>query len=64
MKFKINMTETKREILGLSKITYKFQITIPKRVREVFNLKEGDTIVFLKEGNKLLIVKSTDIWPY
>jgi len=55
------MTETKREILGLSKITYKFQITIPKRVREVFNLKEGDTITFLKEGNKLLIVKSTDI---
>ena len=55
------MTETRREILGLSKITYKFQVTIPKRVREEFNLKEGDTIVFLKEGNKLLIVKSTDI---
>ena len=55
------MTEIKREILGLSKITYKFQVTIPKRVREEFNLKEGDTIVFLKEGDKLLIVKSTDI---
>ncbi|WP_456328113.1 AbrB/MazE/SpoVT family DNA-binding domain-containing protein [Archaeoglobus sp.] len=39
----------------------KFQVTIPKRVGEEFNLKEGDTIVFSREGNKLLIVKSTDI---
>jgi len=60
LKFRI-ITETKRRILGLSKITYKFQVTIPKRVREEFNLKEGDTIVFSREGNKLLIVKSTDI---
>lgn len=55
------MSEAKREVLGLSKITYKFQVTIPKRVREEFDLKEGDTIVFLKEGNKLVVIKSTEI---
>ncbi len=55
------MTGAKREILGLSKITYKFQVTIPKRVREEFNLKEGDIIVFLKEGNRLIVMKSTEI---
>jgi len=51
----------KREILGLSKITYKFQVTIPKKVREEFNLKEGDRIVFLKDGNKLIIIKSDEL---
>ncbi len=55
------MDDAKREVLGLSKITYKFQITIPKRVREEFGLKEGDAIVFIKEGNKLILVKSTEV---
>ena len=51
----------KREILGVSKITYKFQVTIPKRVRERFNLREGDHIVFIEEDGKLVIVKSTQV---
>ena len=48
-------------MLGISEKIQKRVDKIPKRVREEFNLKEGDTIVFLKEGDKLLIVKSTDI---
>jgi len=37
----------KREILGMSKLTYKYQVTIPKRVRDELGFKEGDTIIFL-----------------
>ncbi|GEM_PF-1155964 len=37
--------KSKREVLGVSKITYKFQVTIPKTVRERFGLKEGDIYV-------------------
>jgi len=55
------MTRKKREILGMSKVTYKFQITIPKRVRERFNLKEGDMLVFIEEDGKLIVVKSTEL---
>ena len=52
--------EARREVLGTSKITCKFQVTIPKRVRERFGFKEGDVLVFVAEGGKLVIVKSTD----
>ena len=50
----------KKEILGMSKITYKFQVTLPKRVREKFGFKEGDIIVFVKENGKLTVIKSTE----
>jgi len=51
---------SKREILGMSKITYKYQITVPKRVREKFLLKEGDMLVFIEENDKITISKSTE----
>ncbi|RLI77793.1 hypothetical protein DRP05_09235 [Archaeoglobales archaeon] len=51
----------KREVLGMGKLTYKFQITIPKKVRERFNLKEGETLVFVEENGKLIVVKSTEL---
>lgn len=50
----------RREILGMSKVTYKFQLTVPKRVRERFELKEGDTLVFIEEDGKLILRKSTE----
>ena len=51
----------KREVLGLSKISYKYQVTIPKQVREKFQLKEGDMLIFVEEDNKLTVAKSTTI---
>lgn len=45
----------------MSTITYKFQVTIPKKVREKHKLKEGDTLAFIEENNKIYVVKSTDI---
>ncbi len=54
--------DARREVLGVSKLTYKFQITIPKEVRERFQLREGETIVFIGEDGKLFLAKSTEIW--
>lgn len=53
--------ESKREILGMSTITYKFQVTIPKKVRERHNLKEGETLAFVEESGRIYIVRSTDV---
>lgn len=40
--------ESKREILGMSTIAYKFQVNIAKKVREKHQSKEGDTLVFIE----------------
>jgi AbrB family looped-hinge helix DNA binding protein len=53
--------DVRREILGVSKITYKFQVTVPKEVRERFQLREGETIVFIGEDGRLFLAKSTEI---
>lgn len=45
----------------MSKITYKFQITIPKRVRERFGLRRGEMLIFIEEDGKLIITKSTEL---
>lgn len=50
-----------REILGTSKISYRYQITIPKDVRDRFHLDEGDIIVFIDESNRLVMRKSTQV---
>ena len=47
-----------REILGTSKLTYKFQLTVPKDVRDKFNLKERDIVVFVNENGKLVLGKN------
>lgn len=44
----------------MSKITYKFQVTIPKRVREKFSFNEGDMVVFIAENGRLILMKSTE----
>lgn len=51
---------SKREILGMSTITYKFQVTIPKRVRERFEFEKGDMLVFAEEDGRLILMKSTE----
>lgn len=53
--------DSKKEILGMTTITYKFQITIPKKVREKHNLQEGDSIMFIEEDDKIYLTKSTDV---
>ncbi len=38
-----------------SKITSKGQITLPKEVRKLLNVQEGNVIVFEKENDKIVI---------
>ncbi len=42
-------------------VTRKYQITIPKRVREELNIKAGDEVVFIKTEDGYKIVKADDI---
>ena len=41
--------------MELAKITAKGQITIPIAVRRQLGLKEGDKILFVKQGNEIIL---------
>jgi len=43
--------------MSSSKLTSKFQATIPKEIRDKLNLKSGDTLVFKVLDNKTIVVK-------
>jgi len=47
----------KGKVLGSAKIMTKGQVTIPKAVRERFNLNVGDVVLFIEEDGKLLLKK-------
>ena len=53
--------KSKKIILGMSTLSHKFQITIPKEVRKEVNLGEGDKIVFVKEDNTIYIKTNTEL---
>ena len=41
--------------LGSSKVTVRYQVTVPEVVREKMNVKEGDTLVFVEDGTRIYI---------
>ena len=47
--------------MELAKITTKGQITIPVQVRRMLGVKDGDKVVFLNVGNRIVIENSTRI---
>ena len=44
-----------------SNITQKGQITIPKKIRDEFNLKSKDKVVFVRRGNEIVLKPLKDI---
>jgi len=46
---------------GISTMTQKGQVAIPKGIRDYFNLKPSDKINFTVEGNKIVAKKILDI---
>ena len=46
-------------ILGSSRITTKSQVTIPKAVRDIFELQKGDLVVFVGARGQILLKKGT-----
>ena len=47
------------KVLVSSKVTVRFQVTIPEDVRNRMKVEEGDTLVFVDDGKKIYI--STEI---
>ncbi len=43
------------KIVGSSKISVRFQVTIPEDVRNFLNLEPGEMIGFLREGDKIVL---------
>ena len=43
--------------MGISKIKRNWQVTLPKDVREIKDLKENDSVIFTIDGNRVEIVK-------
>jgi AbrB family looped-hinge helix DNA binding protein len=41
-----------------AKVKAKGQITVPKKVREILSLHEGDTLVFMSEDGQLTLKKA------
>lgn len=41
--------------MNITKITFKGQITIPKKVRDALDIKEGDSIVFMVEEDHAIL---------
>jgi len=43
--------------MGIAKVTRNYQVTIPKDIRRVQDIKIGDTVLFAIEGNKIDFLK-------
>jgi AbrB family looped-hinge helix DNA binding protein len=43
------------KVLGSSKITVRYQVTIPEQVRNRMNVKEGETLVYVEDGDRIYI---------
>jgi AbrB family looped-hinge helix DNA binding protein len=43
------------KILGASKVTVRYQVTIPEEVRKIMKIQEGQTLVFAEEHGKVIL---------
>ena len=56
--------------MAVSKVTRNYQVTVPREIRELAGIKEGDTLLFTVEGedvilkkvNKELLGKAFGLW--
>lgn len=45
--------------MEISKITSKGQITVPVEIRKKLNLRTGDKVVFIEDGDKIIFANSS-----
>jgi len=45
--------------MELAKITSKGQITIPVGIRKKLGVKDGDKVLFLEEGNRIILINAS-----
>jgi len=43
----------------VSRISSKGQVTIPKAIRDILNLNEGDRVAFIEDEGKIIITKAS-----
>ncbi len=57
--------------MGIAKVTTNYQVTIPRDVRKIKNIKVGDTVLFTIEGSRvdffkvskpMLVRETAGIW--
>lgn len=51
----------KDKYVGISKVGEKGQIVIPKEVRDMFNIKTGDSIIVLCDRKKGIALVKSDV---
>lgn len=44
--------------MEVSRISSKGQVTVPKSIRDLLNLTEGDRVAFIEENGKIIITKA------
>jgi AbrB family looped-hinge helix DNA binding protein len=47
------------QVVGKSTITGRYQLTLPKHVREFLRAENGDLIVFIKDHDKIVVKRGT-----
>lgn len=45
--------------MELAKVTSKGQITIPAEIRKLLGIKDGDKVLFVQEGNKVIMTNAS-----
>ena len=46
------------EIIGLTKISQNFQTRIPKDVAKILKVREGDRILWIRDGQRIYVRKA------
>ena len=52
----------KNKYVGISKVGEKGQIVIPKEVRDIFNIKPGDSVIVLCDSKKGIALVKADVF--
>lgn len=47
-----------QEEVGMSSVNEKGQVTIPKEIRDLLQLKPGDKVVFIERDNEIVVHKA------
>jgi len=53
--------QSAQRVFGTAKVGDRGQIVIPKEVRELFNIRPGDTLLIMGEENKGLLISRPEL---
>lgn len=53
--------QSSQRVFGTAKVGERGQIVIPKEVRELFNIRPGDTLLIMGEENKGLLISRPEL---